>query len=232
MSIREVTITVDRQERNITPGLKQGRNLIQSFNLDAKENLFLEIQGDIDVPIDPEDFILITGGEVFSVSEGNIQIENNPCLRHPIRFTLNERQLDEHQALHYPKLTGKEIKNLDPDVKTGSRLLADLDGLVDEVIGDHQRIIVQPHDQFIVTPPSEDHGHHREVEVTIDNDHQVTLLVGDYLVSVLKQKLGVPPEYELELLEQGKLHPLTDDSTFKLYKHEEFISHVRTGSSS
>lgn len=231
MSIHKVTIIVDRQEQNITPGLKQGSELIQSFNLDAKEHLLFEIHGDIDVPVNPEDFMLITGGEVFSVGTGNTKIEDNPQLRHPIRCIFNEQQLNEQQALHYPKITGKELKKLDPNSKPGSRLVADLDGLADEVIEDHQRIIVKTHDQFIVIPPSEEHAHQNELQVTIDSRH-VTIASGDYLVYVLKQKLGVPPEYELERVEHGQFHPLADESYFKLHKSEEFISHVRTGSSS
>ncbi|NJA08332.1 hypothetical protein HC024_21770 [Methylococcaceae bacterium WWC4] len=231
MSIRNVTIIVDRQERNITPGLKQGFDLIQSFKLDTNQNLLLEIHGDIDVPVSSEDFLLITGGEVFSVGDSNVQIEDNPPLRKPIRCTLNEQQLSEHQALCHAKITGKELKNLDPHAKPGSRLVADLDGLADEVIGDHQRIIVKPHDQFIVMPPSEDHTHQHEITVAIDDRH-VALATGSYLVSVMKQKLGIPFEYELERVEHGQFYPLADDSIFELRKHEHFISHVRTGSSS
>ena len=231
MSIREVTIIVDRQERNVTPGLKQGSEFTQSFNLGTNENLLFKVNGDIDIPVYPQDFMLIMGGEVFSVVDGNTKIEDNPQLRHPIRCIFNEQQLNEQQALHYAKITGKELKKLDPNSKPGSRLVADLKGLADEVIEDHQRIIVKPHDQFIVMPPSEDHAHQNELQVTIDS-RQVTIASGDYLVSVLKQKLGVPPEYELERVEQGQFHPLADESSFKLHKHEEFISHVRTGSSS
>ena len=233
MGIRKVTIIVDRQEQNVTPGLKKGSELIQSLNLDTKEHLLLEIHGDIDVPVGSEDFVLITGGEVFSVSDGNTQIEDNPQLRHPIRCTFNEKQLSEHQALHRPKITGEELKKLDPNAKPGSRLVADLDGFADEVISDHQRIIVKPHDQFIVMPPSEEHKHEHQHELKVMIDGRcVVLAAGDYLVSVLKQKLDVIPEYELERVEHGQFHPLADESTFKLYKDEEFISHTRTGSSS
>lgn len=231
MGIHEVIIIVDRQERSVTPGLKQGSDLIQSYGIGAHEQLLLEISGDIDVPVAPDDFLLIIGGEAFSIGDGNPRIEDNPQLRHPIRCMLNEQQLSEHQALHHPKITGAELKKLDPQANLNSRLIADLDGLADEIIGDHQRLIVKQHDQFIVMPPAEGHEHQHEVEVTIDGQH-LTLAAVDYLVSVLKQKLGVPPEYELEQVAHGQFLPLADESTFKLHKHEEFISHVRTGSSS
>lgn len=231
MSIHKVIIIVDRQERTIAPGLKQGSDLFHSFGLSAHEQLLLEIDGDIDVPVAPEDFLLIIGGEMFSIGDGTARIEDNPKLRHPIRCMFNEQQLSEHQALLHPKITGAELKKLDPEAQSDSRLIADLQGLADEIIGDHQRIIVQPKDHFIVMPSLEGHTNQHELEVKIDN-RDVKLAAADYLVSVLKQKLGVPPEYELERVEHGQFHPLVDDSIFKLYKHEEFISHVRTGSSS
>lgn len=231
MSIRKVAIVVDRQERTVTPGLKQGSDLIQTFGLGLHEQLLLEIDGDIDVPVGLTDFLLITGGEVFSIGDGSPPIEDNPRLRNPIRCMLNEKQISEAAALHHPKVTGRDLKKLDPDAQPGSRLIADLEGLADEVIGDHQRIIVKTRDQFIVMPPVEGHEHPGEVNVSIDGRH-LWVTVGDYLISELKQKLGVSPDYELERVEHGQFHPLADEETFKLHKHEEFISHVRTGSSS
>lgn len=231
MSIRKISIIVDRQEKNIIPGLKQGSELIHAFGIKDPEQLLLEISGDIDVPVAHEDFLLLTGGEVFSIGDGSPRVEDNPQLRHPIRFMFNEHKLSEHQALRHPKITGADLKRLDPEAAPGSRLIADLEGFADEAIGDHQRIIVKPSDQFIVMPPPESPPYPHEVTVSIDGRH-VTLKSGEYLVSVLKQKLGVPPEYELELVERGQFHPLADGSNFKLHKPEEFISHLRTGSSS
>jgi hypothetical protein len=231
MGIREVVVIVDRQERTVTPGLKQGSDLINAFGLSEKEQLLLEIHGDIDVLVGEGDLLLVTGGEVFSIGDGDPEIEDNPRLRHPIRCMLNEQSLTEQQALKHPKISAAELKKLDPEAENGSRLIADLDGLADEVIEDHQRIIVKPQDQFIVMPPPDEHSPDHDIHVTIDG-RGVTLPAGDYLVAVLKQKLAVPADYELEQVKHGQFHPLADESTFQLRKHEEFISHVRTGSSS
>ena len=80
-------------------------------------------------------------------------------------------------------------------------------------------------------PP--DGGPHQphSVQVTIDG-RQVDLVHGEYVVSELKLKLDVPAEYELEHIKHGTFEPLADNSIFKLHHDEEFISHVRTGSSS
>jgi hypothetical protein len=71
----------------------------------------------------------------------------------------------------------------------------------------------------------------RLVEVEIDGDLR-EISADTYQVSVLKSLLGVPLEYELELVKGGKFHPLADGETYKVHGHEEFISHVRCGSSS
>lgn len=231
MSTQEIQIIVDRQARMIAPGLKHGIDLRNLFGISTDDHIYLEIKGDIDIPISPSDFILITGGEEFSIGTGHITIDDNPHLRHPIRCTFNEQRLTEAQALRRPKLTGEELKRFDPGAAPGSRLVADLDGLADETIEDHFRLIVKANDQFIIVPPSDESHQPRNVQVTIDG-RQVTLPAGEYVVSVLKLRLDVPAEYELEHIQAGKFQPLTDSSVFKLHHDDEFISHVRTGSSS
>lgn len=72
---------------------------------------------------------------------------------------------------------------------------------------------------------------HRLVEVKIDGALR-EIVADTYPVLRLKTLLGVPPDYELELVKGGKFHPLADGDTFKVHGHEEFISHVRCGGSS
>jgi hypothetical protein len=231
VTIRNVTITVDREEKAVPPGLKQGSELLSACGVAAPEQLLLEIKGDIDVPVGRDDFILITGGEIFSIGDGKPALDDNPALRHPIRCGFNDQALSESAALRHPKITGAELKKLDATAVAGSRLIADLDGFADELIGDDQRLIVKPSDQFVVIPPSDNPVAVHEVEVHIDG-RQVKLGAGKYVVSVLKQKLGVPAEYELERVKHGLFDPLPDDSVFRIHGGEEFVSHVRTGSSS
>lgn len=79
--------------------------------------------------------------------------------------------------------------------------------------------------------PDDVRNHPHRVQVTIDG-RELSLPSGEYVVADLKLKLGVPAEYELEHIKHGTFEPLRDDSVFKLHHEEEFISHVRTGSSS
>lgn len=231
MTTHQVQVIVDRQPKSIAPGLKKGADLRNAFGLGQEEQLYLEVKGDIDVHVAHSDFILVTGGEEFSVTQGHIHsIEDNPPLRHPIRCTLNDQLVSEAQALRHAKISGAELKALDSAATAGSRLIADLDGVVDEAIEDDYRLIVKPSDKFIVIPPREEHEE-REVTVRID-DRDVTLPKGDYRVSALKQALGVSADYELEHIKGGIFEPLADDTTFVLRHHEKFVSHVRTGTSS
>ncbi len=86
------------------------------------------------------------------------------------------------------------------------------------------------------TPKTEHQEQHpgskpRLVEVKIDGNLR-EIAAGTYQVPVLKQALGVPLDYELELVKGGKFHPLADGDTCKVRGHEEFLSHVRCGGSS
>jgi hypothetical protein len=75
-------------------------------------------------------------------------------------------------------------------------------------------------------------GHHpHEVAVTIDG-HRKEIPAGDYLVSALKAKLGVPADYELDQVIKGEFRELADSAHLDIKGGETFISHVRRGGSS
>jgi hypothetical protein len=75
--------------------------------------------------------------------------------------------------------------------------------------------------------------HHKQlVRVKIDGDRTVELAAGNYLVAELKVKLGVAPESELEIVDDGQFRPLADDGHIHIRGGEEFVSHVRSGGSS
>ncbi len=55
---------------------------------------------------------------------------------------------------------------------------------------------------------------------------------GTYIVSAFKQLVGVDPSRELDEVVHGEFKPLDDNASITIEKHEKFVSHVRTGSSS
>lgn len=152
MSAHPVIITIDRQQREITPGLVMGSALLSLAGLTGSEQLLLEVRDDLDIPVDPNDGILIRGKEFFSIGKGTPPIEDNPPLKHAIRIHLGGDLVPAEHGFHHAKVTGAQIKALDPNLQPGDVLYADLDGLADELIQDTLRIILQKHDRFIVVP--------------------------------------------------------------------------------
>lgn len=76
-----------------------------------------------------------------------------------------------------------------------------------------------------------EHHHETVVAVSVDG-RKVELAAGQYCVTDLKIRFGVPAEYELEIVEHGQFRPLEDTSHIHIKGGEEFVSHVRCGASS
>jgi hypothetical protein len=69
------------------------------------------------------------------------------------------------------------------------------------------------------------------VEVEL-NGHPKQILAGEYTGLTLKSALGVPLEHELELVRNGKFHPVGNDEKIKIKGEEKFVSHAGQGQSS
>jgi hypothetical protein len=55
---------------------------------------------------------------------------------------------------------------------------------------------------------------------------------GTYIVADFKRFVGVDPAKQLDEIVHGEFKPLDDNGSITIEKHERFVSHVRTGSSS
>ena len=152
MTIKSVAVTIDRKHYQIAPGFIQGNALQQLGGISGNEQLLFEIDHEVDVPVGANDYLVIRGGEEFSIGDGSPPIEDNPCLRHPLRIHLNDNMVPESSALRHAKALGLEIKALDPSIKPSDGLFVDIKHLADEPVRDDQRIIIQKHDAFITTP--------------------------------------------------------------------------------
>jgi hypothetical protein len=75
------------------------------------------------------------------------------------------------------------------------------------------------------------HDHPHTVAVTIDGQRK-KIPPGDYVVSVLKAKLGVPADYDVDQVVHGEFRPLPDTAHVEIKGGEHFVSHVRRGGSS
>ncbi len=223
-----VHITLDRDNRPFPPGLTKGQALIDLAGLTGKDQLLLEVDGDVDVPIAPDDFIVIEGGEAFSIGDGDPYIFDNPVVRKPVEFVLNDESVHEHNRLPHAKATGAEVKALGS--KGDTQLWLDLSGLADEQIDDAARLILRPHFRFFTVEKDSEHGGGL-VTISLDDDPR-EIKRGEYVVSALKYRLGVPADYELDIVANGLFDPLTDDAKIKIMGGDIFVSHVRRGASS
>lgn len=75
------------------------------------------------------------------------------------------------------------------------------------------------------------HDHADTVRLTVDG-REVEIPEGTYRVADLKALLGVPAEYEFEIIEDGQFRPLDDNAELKIEDHLDFVSHVCCGASS
>jgi len=73
--------------------------------------------------------------------------------------------------------------------------------------------------------------HSHKVKVTLNGEKE-KIVSGSYKVSDLKVLLGVPSDYEFEIVEDGEFKPLLNNSEIVICGHEEFVSHVKSGGSS
>ena len=142
-------IKVNGKECDIQSGITKGDNLYSLAEIVGEDRLYLDIKGEVDIPIAANDFIIILGGEDFAV--GKSDIPDNPELRKPINLNLNDASI----ALSMPKITGKEIRENDK-VLSNSKLYADLSGLPDQPIDDDCRLLIRDKDCFITIPVAED----------------------------------------------------------------------------
>lgn len=69
------------------------------------------------------------------------------------------------------------------------------------------------------------------VTVTVDGIEK-RVPQGAYIVSAFKQLVGVDASRALDEVVHGEFKPLDDNATIDIERHEKFVSHVRTGSSS
>jgi len=136
----------------IKPGIIKGIELHSLADITSPQQLVVSRKGAMDVPINSDDYVIIEGGEKFSIGDGEPPLVDIPCLRKGIQFSLNGDKFLGDNALDQSKLTGAEIKALDTSGQPTDGLFAELNGFADEPIQDDWRIVVQDKDSFITVP--------------------------------------------------------------------------------
>ena len=165
--MRSIHIEIAGTKLATTPGAKRGQEFINLGNVVAPEQLVLEVDGDLDIAIGPNDVIVVRGGERFSVGDGTPQLPDNPVMRKPITATLNDQPLSNFGGGHHGKASVAELVNWAGG--GGQDIWIDLDGLADELLLPTDRIVIQPADHF-VSVPREAEDRLYEVIVILDGE--------------------------------------------------------------
>ncbi|MDE0119102.1 MAG: multiubiquitin domain-containing protein [Bdellovibrionales bacterium] len=150
--MKHIKISIQGKGYEVKPGLTQIKEIYNITKMEEKQILFLKQKDEIDIPLNQRDFILLRGGEQFSLSDKPTKIDNNPCLRVPLQPILNGNAIGADKALVTPKIKGCSLKALDSEAKSGDLLYADTDGCPDALIPDDITLVVQKNDRFIVIP--------------------------------------------------------------------------------
>lgn len=139
------------------------------------------------------------------------------------RFMVNEVRIEWGA----PTITGRVVKAILHDGPDDYDLVLVREGEAEKVIGDH--------DVIDLNAPGVEKLHTRKrqhlVEVKIDK-RDVKIKPGVYVVSVLKDLLGVPADKELDEILSGAIVALADDAKVDIKGGECFVSHSRRGGSS
>ncbi|TDA43627.1 hypothetical protein [Burkholderia pyrrocinia] len=129
--------------------------------------MLLEVKDDVDVPVSDGDIVFIRGGEVFSVAARG-QINENPVLRKPVSFSLNDAPAPAPTHEPHAKYLGEQLKRI-AGAGEEDDLWCDLDDLADVRLENGQRIVVQGKDHFF-TVHRDDHRY--DVTVLVDGETQ------------------------------------------------------------
>ncbi len=137
-------IKINGIEKSIL-GLFRGTDLYKLGEVSDADKLFLDIKGEVDIPVTQEDYIILTGGENFTA--GKSDISDNPTLKQKISIKLNGVEIE----LSTPKITGSDIRKKDSTMES-SQLYADISNQPDQYIADDFRLIVGNNTCFITIP--------------------------------------------------------------------------------
>ena len=160
-----IEIKVDGDTFQVDSGLTLVSE-IMSFPSTAEKALFLNREDDIDIPLLPEEYLVLRGGEVFVT--GTSCLEDNPPVRNELKPEFNG---SHNLALRYAKISGRELKSHDDKFPNG-RLFVDIADSVDAEISDATILVVQNADSYFVIPSSSEDDDAIDVEECAENDRK------------------------------------------------------------
>ncbi|MDE0119052.1 MAG: multiubiquitin domain-containing protein [Bdellovibrionales bacterium] len=150
------TIILKDEKKEVLAGLRKINDLYKELSLNPCSNwLYLDKPDDIDIPLLPDDYIIIRGGERIVIGKVNNKIGQNPTVRNPIHFIFNGKKIETN--FKTAKLKGQDISNLDKELKS-IILFADLEGSVDAFIQSDLTLVIQESDSYFTIPSNDNDG--------------------------------------------------------------------------
>lgn len=149
-----VQITLNGKEIKIMSGLTAVDDLYVKAQIQPDENcLYLDKDGDIDIPLLPGDYIIFHGEECVFSDKKNLGIEPNPDVRKPACPMVNGNKIT--LSTSSAKLPGSALCAYDTEL-SDVRLFADLSGQADAFISRDWMLIIQDADCYITIPAGDD----------------------------------------------------------------------------
>lgn len=149
-----LTIILNGTETSMEAGLVKATDFYEKLAIDPNAKwLYLERRGDIDIPLLPEDYLVIHGGENIVVGDIDLNIGENPPVRQAIHPEFNGKKLE--QGLGNAKISGRALQDLDTEVRP-NKLFVDLTGQVDAFVGSNFTLVVQNTDSYFTIPGDDD----------------------------------------------------------------------------
>ena len=112
----------------------------------SKEKLSIKLSDEINLPLDPNDMLVIRDG--LSLTTNSAAIENNPQLPNKFQIRFNG---EISLSLEHAKITGGQLKSCDSEHPDG-RLFVDIGIGPDVEISDDLTIVAQKDDSFFIIP--------------------------------------------------------------------------------
>ena len=152
--MNKTTITLNDREIEVKGGLTKATDFYEKLGVEPSEKwLYLGREDDIDIPLLPDDHLVIHGGERIFEGEISPHIGENPPVRQSVCPAFNGKKLDA--GFDKAKVTGHVLQEMDNDVQP-NKLFADLAGQVDAFVSGDLTIVVQDTDSYFTIPVSDD----------------------------------------------------------------------------
>lgn len=148
----EVTIRLHDAQRSVPAGFTKAADFYEELDINSDERrLYLERE-DIVIPLLPDEYIIIHGGEKISVGEIDPNIGENPDIKQAVCPELNGKKLES--GFTKAKIVASELQK--GDKVQPNKLFIDMQGQADVFVPEGATILVQEVDSYFIIPLGDD----------------------------------------------------------------------------